>query len=409
MNKPKVSIVIPVYNGSDYMREAIDSALGQTYENCEVIVVNDGSTDHTEEIALSYGDKIRYFSKENGGVSTALNLGIENMTGEYFCYLPHDDMFHPDKIRIQMEAILKGGDEMSIVWSGWNYYHQNTRKKQPVILPPWCLKDRLTQGTYPLFFSFVNTVTVLFSKKYFDIVGKFDPQLYTSQDYDMWFRIFRLHDTIYIDQKLVDYREHDKQGTQADPQFIENCIEQAMDMMKKISKEEIQHAFGSEYAFYSSLIEHYRMMNWGKCLDYAKKQLKRVQEPEEAEIARKQLADNLHKTTGTEEIILYGAGKNGQRLVRQLQNRGIEITAWCDSDSSKHGQMIEGKRCLSLEEIDRQKYLIIITIDHPEELKKQLMDQGYQCVTDYYEIADILYQVLPDKEKLLHKDEYALH
>ena len=63
--------------------------------------------------------------------------------------------------------------------------------------------------------------------------------------------------------------------------------------------------------------------------------------------------------------------------------------------------MIEGKRCLSLEEIDRQKYLIIITIDHPEELKKQLMDQGYQCVTDYYEIADILYQVLPDKKKLL--------
>ena len=69
-----------------------------------------------------------------------------------------------------------------------------------------------------------------------------------------------------------------------------------------------------------------------------REQLKRVQEPEKAETARKQLADNLHKTTGTEEIILYGAGKNGQRLVRQLQNRGIEITAWCDSDSSKHGQ-----------------------------------------------------------------------
>lgn len=409
MNKPKVSIVIPVYNGSDYMREAIDSALGQTYENCEVIVVNDGSTDHTEEIALSYGDKIRYFSKENGGVSTALNLGIENMTGEYFCYLPHDDMFHPDKIRIQMEAILKGGDEMSIVWSGWNYYHQNTRKKQPVILPPWCLKEKLTQGTYPLFFSFVNTVTVLFSKKYFDIVGRFDPKLYTSQDYDMWFRIFRLHDTIYIDQSLVDYREHEKQGTQSDPQFIKNCIEQAMDMMKKISKEEIQHAFGSEYAFYSNLTEHYCMMNWGKCLDYAKKQMERVREPEEAETARKQLVDNLHKTAGTEEIILYGAGKNGQRLVRQLQNRGIEITAWCDSDSSKQGKMIEGKRCLSLEQIDRQKCLIIITIDHPHELKKQLMAQGYQCVTDYYEIADMLYQVLPDKEELLHKDEYALH
>ena len=86
---PKVSIVIPVYNGEDYVNEAIDSALAQTYENCEVIVVNDGSTDNTEAIVKTYGNKIRYFSKENGGVSSALNVGIEHMEGEYFQYLPH--------------------------------------------------------------------------------------------------------------------------------------------------------------------------------------------------------------------------------------------------------------------------------------------------------------------------------
>lgn len=401
MNKPKVSIVIPVYNGADYMREAIDSALRQTYENCEIIVVNDGSKDNTEEIALSYGDKIRYFSKENGGVSTALNLGIKNMTGEYFCYLPHDDIFHPDKVRIQVEAILKSGDEMSIVWSGWNYYHQTTGKKQAVMLPVWCSEEKLTRGIYPLFFSFVNTVTVIFSKKYFDIVGEFDPQLYTSQDYDMWFRIFRLHDTIYIDKQLVDYREHEKQGTQADPQFIHNCIEQAMDMMKKISLEEIEHAFGSEYTFYSSLIEHYQIMKWEECLDYAKKQLEKLQEPKEAETAREQLADYLYKIAESKEIILYGAGKNGKRLLNHLQNRGIEITAWCDSDSSKHGHIIDGKKCLPLEGIDRQKYLIIITIDNPDELKSQLVDKGYQFVISYYEIANVLYQVLPDKKRLL--------
>ena len=76
--QPKVSIVIPVYNGANYLGEAIDSALEQTYENIEIIVVNDGSTDDgaTREIALSYGDRIRYFEKENGGVSSALNLGI---------------------------------------------------------------------------------------------------------------------------------------------------------------------------------------------------------------------------------------------------------------------------------------------------------------------------------------------
>ena len=86
MYQPKISIVIPAYNASNYLAEAIDSALAQTYPNVEIIVVNDGSKDDgaTERIALSYGDKIRYFSKENGGSSSALNTGIANMTGEWF-------------------------------------------------------------------------------------------------------------------------------------------------------------------------------------------------------------------------------------------------------------------------------------------------------------------------------------
>ena len=101
---PLVSIVIPVYNGANFLAEAIDSALAQTYRNLEVIVVNDGSTDGgaTERIACSYGDKIRYFSKPNGGVSSALNLGIEKMKGEYFSWLSHDDLYAPDKIENQV-------------------------------------------------------------------------------------------------------------------------------------------------------------------------------------------------------------------------------------------------------------------------------------------------------------------
>ena len=65
---PLVSIIIPVYNGQEYIKEAIDSALGQTYKNIEIIVINDGSTDKTEEIVKQYGNKIRYFKKVNGGI-----------------------------------------------------------------------------------------------------------------------------------------------------------------------------------------------------------------------------------------------------------------------------------------------------------------------------------------------------
>lgn len=113
MKTPLVSIVIPVYNGADYLKETIESALAQTYERVEVLVINDGSTDGgaTAEIARSFGNTIRYFEKPNGGVSTALNLGVEKMRGDWFSWLSHDDLYEPDKVKDQVEELRKLGDE----------------------------------------------------------------------------------------------------------------------------------------------------------------------------------------------------------------------------------------------------------------------------------------------------------
>lgn len=107
--KPLVSIIIPVYNGSNYLAECIDSALAQTYTPIEVIVVNDGSTDEgkTADVATRYGDKIRYIEQVNGGVSRALNRGIDEMRGEFFSWLSHDDLYKPRKIEVQIETIQR--------------------------------------------------------------------------------------------------------------------------------------------------------------------------------------------------------------------------------------------------------------------------------------------------------------
>lgn len=104
---PIFSIIIPVFNGANYLRRAIDSALNQTYKNVEVIVVNDGSDDNleTRRIALSYSDQIKYFEKENGGVSSALNYGISKMKGDYFCWLSHDDEFVPNRIETDYQVL----------------------------------------------------------------------------------------------------------------------------------------------------------------------------------------------------------------------------------------------------------------------------------------------------------------
>ena len=126
LKKPLVSIIIPVYNGENYLKEAIDSALSQTYENIEILVVNDGSFDATEKIALSYGDKIRYFKKENGGVSSAINLGIKNMRGEYFSWLSHDDKYAPDKIMKQVERLSGCHDKPLIAMCAVRYIDKNS-------------------------------------------------------------------------------------------------------------------------------------------------------------------------------------------------------------------------------------------------------------------------------------------
>lgn len=104
---PLVTIIIPVYNGSNFLKEAIDSALSQTYNNIEIIVINDGSNDNgeTDKIAKSYGEKIRYYLKKNGGVSSALNFALKKMNGEWFSWLSHDDLYYPEKIEKEIELI----------------------------------------------------------------------------------------------------------------------------------------------------------------------------------------------------------------------------------------------------------------------------------------------------------------
>lgn len=107
MYQPLVSIIIPVYNGANYVENAINCALNQTYPNLEILVVNDGSCDDgaTDRAVEKYLDRVRYIKKENGGVSTALNEAIRQMRGEWFSWLSHDDAYYPQKIEKNIEAI----------------------------------------------------------------------------------------------------------------------------------------------------------------------------------------------------------------------------------------------------------------------------------------------------------------
>ena len=209
--RPSVSIVIPVYNGSDYLREAVDSALGQTCPGVEVLVVNDGSDDggRTEAIALSYGDRVRYLRKENGGVASALNLGIREMRGEHFSWLSHDDVYLPRKVEREVAALERHGKD-AVVYSDYESIDASSRHVEVF------RAGRLSAPQFRMLLVTdipVNGCTVLVPRRCLERVGLFDERLKVSQDYDLWFRLARVYPFVHVPEVLLRSRLHAGQGT----------------------------------------------------------------------------------------------------------------------------------------------------------------------------------------------------
>ena len=245
---PLVSIVIPVYNGANYMREAIDSGLAQTYDNIEIIVVNDGSIDTTEEIAKSYGDKIRYFAKENGGVSTALNMGIVNMRGEYFSWLSHDDLYMPDKVEKNVAAVKN--DPTRIVYSDYDNVDENLEYIGTVSAKRLHRAADYEFGLFPVISGLAHGCTLLIHRSQFEKYGMFDETLRTTQDYALFFKMFRRQRLIYIPEALVKGRTHKKRTTYTSDKTIPECEILWKDMFQSLTREEMCVMGGSKRHFW---------------------------------------------------------------------------------------------------------------------------------------------------------------
>ncbi|MEE1362218.1 MAG: glycosyltransferase [Selenomonadaceae bacterium] len=218
MYNPKVSIIIPVYNGHNYLQQSIDSALNQTYSNIEVIVINDGSTDDgkTEEIALKYKGKVKYLKKENGGVASALNYGISIAEGEYISWLSHDDLYDSKKIEKQVKEIVYKKniyhDSDIILFSSYMTINKDGKIIKKFSIPPYitnnirCLLSLDTEYT-------LNGCTMLLPKKVIIKFGGFDEKLKYTQDYDFWWKISSFCRFEYMDECLIKSRQHDEQDS----------------------------------------------------------------------------------------------------------------------------------------------------------------------------------------------------
>jgi len=208
-----VSVIVPCFNHAIYLSDALQSVFDQTHSQWECIIVNDGSIDNTEEIALAWlkkDQRFRYFKKENGGLSSARNAGIDLARGEFIQFLDADDAIHPDKLRIQLKSI----DSNSSNTLCYTDYSASTEKSlfeqvQKYRSPKFKSSNYLIEFinrwesslSIPCHCFLISSITI------WDNAIRFDESLRNHEDWDFWMNILRYKPRVYfVEKELAIYR-----------------------------------------------------------------------------------------------------------------------------------------------------------------------------------------------------------
>ncbi|MDP6744818.1 MAG: glycosyltransferase [SAR324 cluster bacterium] len=196
---PQVTVILPSWNRADWLKKSIDSVLEQTFRDFELIVVDDASTDSTQEILTSYSGKIRSitFSK-NLGVSAARNAAVKNCDSEWIAFLDSDDFWHPHKLQKQIaQTVIRAECPIHFTDEIWirNGVRVNPKKKHQK-LEGWIFKPSLE-------LCLMSPSTVLLRRELFDVHGLFDETLPICEDYDLWLRLTSQHQVALLNEKLM--------------------------------------------------------------------------------------------------------------------------------------------------------------------------------------------------------------
>ena len=237
MNLGPVSVIIPTYNRAQRCKTAVESVLSQTYGNVEVIVIDDGSSDNTQEVICGLDVRVKYLRQSNAGVSAARNTGLEAATGEYIAFLDSDDVWLPWKLDAQL-SVLRSFPEAGMVWTdmkavnekgtvleesylklmygGYLYFDRENHFSNSILLTdvwggcPTVYNDRkcYSGNIFSRMFmgNLVHTSTVLLRRDRQIKVGLFDIELTKSgEDYDFHFRTCRVGEVAYLDAPSIHY------------------------------------------------------------------------------------------------------------------------------------------------------------------------------------------------------------
>ncbi len=205
-----VSVIIPVYNRLEFIKEAIESVYAQTYKNFEIIVVNDGSSENVEEVLSQYKDSVKYLFQKQSGVGAARNNGIKHSRGELLAFLDDDDLFEPNKLEEQVK-ILENNPHLGFVFS--DYYSFETKNASRKRLISTRLRNSKRDDMAQNYFIHhdLPVSSFLVRRRSIEDIGLFNSKLKVIEDVDLWLRLF-LHDAgVYSNYPSTKIRIHGHQ------------------------------------------------------------------------------------------------------------------------------------------------------------------------------------------------------
>ena len=204
-SKPCVSVILPIYNNAALVPEALESALNQTFQDFEIIAVDDGSTDNSAQVLRSYEPRIRVFQQANGGASSARNLAIREAQGEFIAFLDADDIWELNKLELQVAA-FRADEKVGVCYSECVLF--DTQKT-------WDANFGSNPHTSGMIFDailakhFISMSSVMIKRSCLDDVGLFDESLIGSEDYNLFLRLAKKYPYKFLETSLVRLRCHD--------------------------------------------------------------------------------------------------------------------------------------------------------------------------------------------------------
>lgn len=254
---PLVSVVIPTYNRISTLPVSVDSVLRQTYNNLEVIVVDDGSTDGTGSFVRGLADgRVRYVQNdENRGPAAARNLGVRLAQGEYVAFQDSDDEWHPDKLEKQMKAMLDPAEKVDLVYCAYTRYRGQTRQETipSEELPLGCKQGEILPVL--LLQPLIGTPTIVVKKSSFVQTGGFNETLHTFEDYEFTVRFSQSYRIGFVEQSLVKVNDS---PDSVDKRFADRVRTQAYIVRETIAALREYGLLWEKMSSVQSMAEHFK-------------------------------------------------------------------------------------------------------------------------------------------------------